>query len=68
MTIAKVGSGYTDTELFSLNVFFARHKDECIPAGKSVNVSDWLDCGPEKPDVYIRPEHSKIVQVLNLNA
>ncbi|XP_007666847.2 DNA ligase 4 [Ornithorhynchus anatinus] len=58
-TLCRVGSGYTMKELYDLGMKLAQHWQ---PYRKRAP-PDCLSCGTEKPEVYIEPCHSVIVQV-----
>lgn len=59
MSICKVGSGYSMKELYDLNVHLNTHCS--LKRGKA---PEWLEIGVEKPDVFIDPKNSKILQVM----
>lgn len=58
-TLSRVGSGYTMKELYDLGLKLAKHWK---PFHKKAPPSSIL-CGTEKPEVYIEPCNSVIVQV-----
>lgn len=58
-TLCRVGSGYTMKELYDLGLKLAKHWK---PFHRKAPPSSIL-CGTEKPEVYIEPCHSVIVQV-----
>ncbi|XP_076839180.1 DNA ligase 4 [Brachyhypopomus gauderio] len=58
-TVCRIGSGYTMKELYDLGLKLAKHwkvyrKNDPPPA---------ILCGTEKPEVYIEPRNSVIIQV-----
>ncbi|XP_030210368.1 DNA ligase 4 [Gadus morhua] len=58
-TLCRIGSGYTMQELYELGLKLAKHwkvyrKNDPPPS---------ILCGTERPEVYIEPRHSVIVQV-----
>ncbi|XP_016059349.1 PREDICTED: DNA ligase 4 isoform X1 [Miniopterus natalensis] len=58
-TLSRVGSGYTMKELYDLGLKLAKHWK---PFHKKAPPSSIL-CGTEKPEVYIEPCNSVIVQI-----
>ncbi|KAK3510421.1 hypothetical protein QTP70_005919 [Hemibagrus guttatus] len=58
-TVCRIGSGYTMKELYELGLKLAKHwkvyRKNSPPAG--------ILCGTEKPEVYIEPRNSVIIQV-----
>ncbi|XP_075419550.1 DNA ligase 4 [Tenrec ecaudatus] len=58
-TLCRVGSGYTMKELYDLGLKLAKHWK---PFNKKAPPCSIL-CGTEKPEVYIEPCHSVIVQI-----
>ncbi|XP_003477632.1 DNA ligase 4 [Cavia porcellus] len=58
-TLCRVGSGYTMKELYDLGLKLAKYWK---PFHKKAPPSSIL-CGTEKPEVYIEPCHSVIVQI-----
>ncbi|KAM5311102.1 DNA ligase 4 isoform 1-T2 [Glossophaga mutica] len=58
-TLCRVGSGYTMKELYDLGLKLAKHWK---PFHKKAPPSSIL-CGTEKPEVYIEPCNSVIVQI-----
>ncbi|XP_019062433.1 DNA ligase 4 isoform X2 [Fukomys damarensis] len=58
-TLCRVGSGYTMKELYDLGLKLAKHWK---PFHKKAPPSSIL-CGTEKPEVYIEPRNSVIVQI-----
>lgn len=58
-TLCRVGSGYTMKELYDLGLKLAKYWK---PFHKKSPPSSIL-CGTEKPEVYIEPHHSVIVQI-----
>jgi len=59
----KVGSGYTKKELFEFNRRLAPH----WKAYEKKNPPTWLELASglkQRPDAYIEPEHSTILQVV----
>lgn len=56
ISVARVGSGYTMKELWDLNKHLSNSQ-------LRRNIPDWCEIGTEKPDVYIDPQYSKILQV-----
>ncbi|KAG8517013.1 DNA ligase 4 [Galemys pyrenaicus] len=58
-TLCRVGSGYTMKELYDLGLKLAKHWK---PFHKKAPPSGLL-CGTEKPEVYIEPCYSVIVQI-----
>nr|XP_020039593.1 DNA ligase 4 isoform X2 [Castor canadensis] len=58
-TLSRVGSGYTMKELYDLGLKLAKHWK---PFHKKTPPSSII-CGTEKPEVYIEPCNSVIVQV-----
>ncbi|TSK17853.1 DNA ligase 4 [Bagarius yarrelli] len=58
-TLCRIGSGYTMKELYELGLKLAKHwkvfRKSSLPAG--------ILCGTEKPEVYIEPRNSVIIQV-----
>ena len=58
-TLCRVGSGYTMKELYDLGLKLAKYWK---PFHKKSPPSSIL-CGTEKPEVYIEPQNSVIVQI-----
>uniref|UniRef100_A0A8C1X382 DNA ligase 4 n=1 Tax=Cyprinus carpio TaxID=7962 RepID=A0A8C1X382_CYPCA len=57
-TLCRIGSGYTLKELYDLGLKLDKHWKVC----KKNNPSAAILCGTEKPEVYIEPCNSVIIQ------
>lgn len=62
VTVCKVGSGYSMKELYDLNVGL-NNSARLFRVENKKKVPDWLKMTTERPEVYIEPKNSKIVQV-----
>ncbi|KAJ3584327.1 hypothetical protein NHX12_014823 [Muraenolepis orangiensis] len=58
-TLCRIGSGYTMKELYELGLKLAKHWKVYRKSDPPAAVL----CGAERPEVYIEPQHSVIVQV-----
>ncbi|XP_030057178.1 DNA ligase 4 isoform X2 [Microcaecilia unicolor] len=58
-SFCRVGSGYTMKELYDLGLKLAPHWKPYNKQGPPLNVI----CGPEKPEVYIDPSNSVVIQI-----
>ncbi|XP_053139773.1 DNA ligase 4 isoform X2 [Hemicordylus capensis] len=58
-SICRVGSGYTMKELYDLGLKLAKHWKPYRKKDPPCNIL----CGTEKPEVYIEPQNSVIVQI-----
>ncbi|XP_041473446.1 DNA ligase 4-like isoform X2 [Lytechinus variegatus] len=58
-SFCKVGSGYTLQELYEFNQKLAKHWKKY----DKENPPRWLQCTREKPELYVEPQNSFIVQI-----
>ncbi|XP_026867629.2 DNA ligase 4 [Electrophorus electricus] len=58
-TVCRIGSGYTMKELYDLGLKLAKH----WKVYRKIDPPPAILCGTEKPEVYIEPQNSVIIQV-----
>ncbi|KAI5618496.1 DNA ligase 4 isoform X1 [Silurus asotus] len=58
-TLCRIGSGYTMKELYELGLKLAKHWKVYRKSNPPVGIL----CGTEKPEVYVEPRNSVIIQV-----